>query len=438
MKKMRHILTCVLLVLIACSKSDISPSQITSPSTRPNILLIIADDFGLDVSPNYDVGVQKPTMPRLQRLGNEGITFDNFWAFPMCSPTRSSVLTGKYGFRTGVLNASDASIIGNDEKTIQSYLDEQLGKVYSHSVIGKWHLSNNDPFQPTDMGIDYYAGLLGGGVSSYYQWGLVENGIRSQSSNYITTEITNSAINWIGQQDKPWFCWLAYNAPHKPFHLPPENMHSQGVLQSDEASILSNPTPYYLAMIESMDFEIGRLLDSMPAGELEDTIIIFMGDNGTPAEVIQSPYTSNRSKGSIYQGGISVPLIISGKGVSRIGERDSSLINSVDLFSTIGQIAGVDDSNYEDSISFYSLLAQNSSHDREINYSEVLNLSAAKSGYTIRNHEYKLMVFDDGTERIYNLLDDPFELNNLFDDMDDGSREAYELLQMEYDFIRNQ
>jgi len=84
------------------------------------------------------------------------------------------------------------------------------------------------------------------------------------------------------------------------------------------------------------------------------------------------------------------------------------------------------------------LLAQNSSHDREINYSEVLNLSAAKSGYTIRNHEYKLMVFDDGTERIYNLLDDPFELNNLFDDMDDGSREAYELLQMEYDFIRNQ
>ncbi len=224
----------MLLVFLSCSKDDKTSETIPEPS-KPNILLIIADDFGLDACPNYSLGTSKPNMPELQKLINKGITFDNFWANPMCSPTRASILTGKYGVKTGVLNATDASTINASEKTIQSYLDDNLGKIYSHSIIGKWHLSDNEPNRPTEMGIDYFTGLLKGTVNNYNQWNLVENGVSSVNTAYITTKITDLAIDWINNQDANWFCWLAYNAPHTPFHLPPDYMHSQGTLPTDQS-----------------------------------------------------------------------------------------------------------------------------------------------------------------------------------------------------------
>ena len=429
-------------IISSCSNDDktidetSNSSDDMSSSSKPNILLIIADDFGLDACPNYNTGATKPNMPHLQDLANSGITFDNFWAFPMCSPTRASILTGKYGVKTGVLNATNASTIDANEKTIQTYLDEQLGKKYNHSIIGKWHLSNNEPNRPTEMGIDYYAGLLSGGTSSYNAWNLAENGVSIPSTEYITTKTTDLAIDWINNQDSNWFCWLAYTAPHTPFHLPPTEMHSQGSLPTDQASIDANPQPYYMAMSESIDYEIGRLLDNIPPEELDNTIIIFMGDNGTSGEVIQSPYVSNRGKGSIYQGGIAVPLIVSGKGVSRIGARDTNLVNSVDLFTTIAQIAGVNVSEYENSKSFYPLLNQATSNYRTYNYSEVLNDSPNRTGYTIRDSTYKLIVFDNGTERFYNLNQDPYEANNIINNLTSEEQVVYNNLITEVNLIR--
>ena len=375
-------------------------------------------------------------MPHLQEMINKGITFDNFWAFPICSPTRASILTGKYGVNTGVLNATNNSTIGNDEKTLQSYLDEHLGKVYNHSIIGKWHLSNNEPNRPTEMGIDYYAGLLSGGVNNYNQWNLVENGVSDPSTDYITTKITDLAINWINDQDNNWFCWLAYTSPHTPFHLPPNYLHSQDNLPGDQASIDANPLAYYMAMVESMDFEIGRLLDNIPQDELENTIIIFLGDNGTTGQVIQSPYVSNRSKGSLYQGGISVPLVVSGKGVSRKGTRDQNLINSSDLFTTVAQIAGIDVNEYENSKSFFPLLTQETTNNRNYNYSEVLNDVPIKSGYTIRDNTYKLFVLDNGDERFYNLIEDPYEQNNIINNLSAYEESVYNNLITEVSIIR--
>lgn len=436
MHKNYFILLLVTILLISSCKEDDDSNSTIPNSSKPNILLIIADDFGLDACPNYDIGNTKPNMPNLQAMMNKGITFDNFWAFPVCSPTRASILTGKYGIKTGVLNASNASTINANEKTLQAYLDEQLGKVYNHSIIGKWHLSNGEPNRPTEMGIDYYAGLLSGGANSYNNWDLVENGISTPSNDYITTKITNLAIDWINEQDQNWFCWLAYTAPHTPFHLPPAEMHSQGDLPSDQASIDENPEPYYMAMIESLDYEIGRLLANIPADELENTIILFMGDNGTAGQVIQSPFTSNRSKGTIYQGGIATPLIVSGKGVIRNGERDSNLISSTDLFATIAQIAGVNSSEYENSISFNSLFTNATTTNRKYNYSEVLNNVAIKSGYTIRNHKYKLIKLDNGAERFYNLTSDPFETNNLINNLSSEEETIYNELLSKADQIR--
>ena len=213
-------------------------------------------------------------------------------------------------------------------------------------------------------------------------------------------------------------------------------MHSQNNLLGDQASIDANPLAYYMAMVESMDFEIGRLLDNIPQDELENTIIIFLGDNGTIGQVIQSPYVSNRSKGSLYQGGISVPLVVSGKGVSRKGTRDQNLINSSDLFTTVAQIAGIDVNEYENSKSFFPLLTQETTNNRNYNYSEVLNDVPIKSGYTIRDNTYKLFVLDNGDERFYNLIEDPYEQNNIINNLSAYEESVYNNLKTEVSIIR--
>jgi len=118
---------------------------------------------------------------------------------------------------------------------------------------------------------------------------------------------------------------LAYNAPHTPFHLPPNNLHSQGVLPTDEASINANPLPYYMSMVEAMDSEIGRLLSSLSEEEKDNTVIIFIGDNGTPQQVAQE-YNPIRVKSTLYQGGINVPMIISGKDVSSQTSKSTILV----------------------------------------------------------------------------------------------------------------
>ncbi len=418
--KNTRLILLVLVVAYSCNSIDDitgDPVDISNPpinESRPNILLIIADDLGIEATPGYNIGAVKPYMPNLESLASRGITFDNVWAYPVCAPTRASILTGRYGYRTGVLNAEDALTIPANEKTIQSFLDENTNSTYSHALLGKWHLSNNEPNRPTQMGVGYYSGLLGGGVGDYNNWPFTENGQTNTYSGYITTKITDLAIDWVNAQDQPWFCWVAYTAPHTPFHLPPIEMHSQGSLATDQASIDANPLPYFMAMTESIDYEMGRLLDHIPEDVLENTIIIFIGDNGSHPQVVQAPFTTDQSKGSLYLGGVNVPMIISGKGVTRINERDANLISSTDFFSTIAEIAGVNLPNYEDSYSFNSLLTTAGLGSRDFNYSEVLNSSNAnRSGYTISNGDYKLIQLDSGQQRLYDLQNDPYETADL-------------------------
>lgn len=396
-------------------ENTIEPST-TTHEKRPNILLVIADDFGVDPVPRYSFGETKAVMPTLERLMDSGIRFTNVWTNPICSPTRAAILTGKYGFRTGVLNAEEAGRINVNEKTLHSKLNELTDSPYSTSIIGKWHLSaSNTPNRPQEMGVGYYAGLYTGGVNDYNSWPLNVNGETSPENNYITTKLTDLAIQWIGEQKNPWFCWLAYTAPHSPFHLPPAHMHNQFSLSENSASIEANPLPYYLAMAESMDYEINRLLTALSDEVYQNTIIVFIGDNGTPRQVVQPPYNRNQAKGSLYQGGIHVPLVISGPAVSRINAVDNSLITNVDLHNTILEIAGLEPDADIDSQSFYSLLTNENTGQREFNYTEVLNERANRSGFTIANATHKLIVFDNGTRAYYNLQADPAEQQNLFE-----------------------
>lgn len=406
-----YALLIVTLILFSCSdKNDEIIDQETEDNpqsevevTKPNILLVIADDMGLDASPGYSVGITKPEMPTLQTLINSGITYNNVWSNPTCSPTRATILTGKYGINNGVLTVNNT--LSTSETSLQTYIDSNLNGEYASAVIGKWHLSNSKN-HPENMGIEYFAGFLTGAMKDYWNWTFTQNGTQTTATSYNTTTYTNTAIDWIEEQTKPWFVWLAYNAPHTPFHLPPADLHSQGDLPNNQASIDANPLPYYLASLEAIDSELGRLLNSLGKEEKENTVIIFIGNNGTPNEVAQE-YITRRVKGSLYQGGINVPMVITGKNVTRVHTVENALINTTDLFATIANIAGVKVDKINDSQSFYETFSNSNSQIREYAYTEDdLNV-------TIRNNTHKYMLFSDGSEAFYNLQDDSFETINL-------------------------
>lgn len=380
---------------------------------HPNILLVISDDLGLDASSGYQVGTDLPTTPTLDELAASGLIFDNAWATPLCSPTRATILTGRYGIRTGVLSPDDSIPLA--ETSLQSFIDSNVPNTYTHAVIGKWHLSGRDNGgidNPNLMGIDHFAGFQGGGVGDYFNWTLIENGRESSSDVYTTTRFVDLAIEWIAAQEAPWFAWLAFNAPHTPFHLPPPDLHDRDSLSPAQQEIDRDPLPYYLAAIEAMDREIGRLLDSFSADTRANTVIIYMGDNGSPRRVYQgSP--RQRGKGSVYQGGVAVPMIVSGRGVSRTGEREDALVSSVDLFATIADLAGAGTMAFNDSLSFADLLSNASPGPRSYAYTEVVSETLDRDEWAIRNDRYKLMRQLPSPEELYDLLADPMEQENL-------------------------
>ena len=397
----------VLLIFFSCSKyiEQENSIEITNAES-PNILFIIADDLGKDAINNFSEGIIKPNTPNIDAIRNNGISFSNFWSNPTCTPTRASIITGKYGYRTGLKSIGDELSIS--ETTLQEYISTQTNNKYASAIVGKWHLSgNNSTINPEIFGIDYYAGLIRGAVADYYQWILSEDGVSSQNTEYITEVFTDLSIDWINQQSKPWFMWLAYNAPHTPFHVPPSNMHSQGNLPPYTNRL--DPVPYYIAAIEAMDFQIGRLLENISEDERNNTIMIFIGDNGTPNQVAQSPYSSSTVKNTLYQGGINVPMFISGNSISRSGT-DNNLITSTDLFATIAEIAGSLTNEIHDSKSFKSLFTESTSL-REYQYSELFN--GVDDEWTISNGTYKLIGNSVGMEEMYNLVNDPYENSNL-------------------------
>lgn len=408
-----YLLILTAITLFSCSEKsdDFIDSEVkdeTTPETeienlKPNILLVIADDMGLDASPGYSIGVTKPAMPNLQTLINTGITYNNVWSNPTCSPTRATILTGKYGINNGVLAVNN--ILNTSETSLQTYIDTNLNGEYASAVIGKWHLSNNKN-HPESMGIEYYAGSLTGVISDYWNWEFTKNGTQTTSTTYNTTAYTNTAIDWIEEQTKPWFVWLAYSAPHDPFHLPPTDLHSQGSLPTDQTSIDANPLPYYLAALEAIDTEYGRLLSSLSDEEAKNTVIIFIGDNGTPNQVAQE-YNTRRVKGSLYQGGVNVPMVIAGKNVTRVHAVENARINTTDLFATIANIAGIKVDEINDSQSFYETFSSSTAQTRDYAYAE------DEFNVTIRNNTHKYMLFSDGSEAFYNLEDDSFETINL-------------------------
>ncbi|MBL7982812.1 MAG: sulfatase-like hydrolase/transferase [Flavobacteriales bacterium] len=413
----------------SCALCVLLGAAVPCVAQQPNILLVIADDLGLDPVPGYLPGPEKAAMPNLQALMAQGLTFDNVWVDPLCSPTRSTIITGRYGSRTGVLNPGDLSLLPTTEVTLHRYLTD-LGSGYASCIIGKWHLGGTppDPTYPNTMGVPHFAGLLSGAVADYSNWQLTVDGAVSQSTDYITTALTDRAIAWIDQQTSPWFCWLAYTAPHTPLHLPPAALHQQGALPDDAESIAADPLPYFLAMVESVDHELGRVLASLTPEERANTVVIFIGDNGTSGNVIQQPYIPQHAKGSLYEGGVHVPLVVAGPVVTRAGQREPALVNSTDLFCTIVELSGNALPSYEDSRSLVPLLAQPGLSVRSCLMAYVSQ--GTVSGHAIRDERWKLIIPDTGAERFFDLQTDPWESTELLaTGLNTAQQQAYEQLQ---------
>lgn len=278
-------------------------SSIQSLAQSPNILFIIGDDLGVDAIKGFNIGERHASTPNLDKLRETGVTFTNVWAAPVCSASRASLLTGKYGINNGV--SSVPGVLSTQHKSIFKEINEQSNGAYTNSLIGKWHLAKqNDYNHPFEHGVEDYMGVLNAGVEDYYQWNKYENGTTEICTTYATSYFTDYAIKWIKEQKKPWFMWLAHVSPHTPLHVPPEGTYSIKNTDINKRK--------YKAMIESMDYEIGRLLDSIPSNVLENTVVMFLGDNGTPGNLI-SGFPAGKGKSTLYQGGINVPLIVSGK-----------------------------------------------------------------------------------------------------------------------------
>ncbi|MCJ8272573.1 MAG: sulfatase-like hydrolase/transferase, partial [Psychrosphaera sp.] len=391
---------------------------------KPNILLIIADDQGLDASAQYSYSSDLPSTPNIDALAAAGITFDNAWATPQCTTTRGTMITGQHGVNSGI--SFVPAVMDTSTQTLQRYLKAQSNSAdYQTAVIGKWHLGGTNPdlSHPTDSGVDYYAGTITGTLDDYYNWELTENGQSTTSTDYHTTKITDLAISWLDTQNQantPWFLWMAYVAPHSPFHLPPESLHNRNDLIGTTAHIEANKRDYYLAALEAMDSEIGRLIDSLPAKEREHTLIVYIGDNGTPAAVIATAvYDRSHSKSSLYEGGIRIPMVVSGNGVTRTNQRETALVNTADFYATFTNFTGSSATRLNDSYSFLSLLSSTGSGLRSYNYSEFE--SDDVSGWTVRNQDHKLIEYTDGTQELYKVSEDLNETTNLASDSSNAS-----------------
>ena len=376
-----------------------------SDPNHPNVILIIADDMGIDPMNGYNIGTRKAITPHLDSLRSVGITYDNAWAYSKCTPSRAAIMTGKYGAKTGVVGTpGDVKL---SDTSIFHQINNKTNSLYTSAQIGKWHITHpprND--DPGNYGVDYFSGVMNSGVTSYTNWAGVEQGVSFNDTNYVTSVFTDKANSWIKGQNSPFFLWLAHVAPHTPVHDPPAFMISN--------QQPSTPKGRYLSMIESMDYEIGRLLDSIPKNVKDNTLFIFIGDNGTPANLMTG-FPTGKGKSTLYEGGVRVPLLVAGKGVTRKNVRDTNMVHCVDLYATILKYIGaIPDNGIYNSLDFGYTFTNTIAPQRTIQYAELVDRNIL-NGYTISNGTYKFIDYSDtiNVDEFFHIKSDTLETNNL-------------------------
>ena len=314
----------------------------------PNVLLILADDHGYgDISVHNGPSIQTPN---IDRIAANGARFTKFYAnSSVCSPSRSSLMTGRYPDRVGVPGVirthpeNSWGYFRQDAVTLPSALKQ---KDYHTSLIGKWHLGLEPENHPCQRGFDHFHGFLGDMMDDYYTHLRHDINYMRHGSDTINPQghatdlFTEWSVEFIraqAQSSQPFFLYLAYNAPHTPIQPPDDWVERVTEREPD----ISPQRAKYIALVEHMDAGIGRVLDTLvETDQLSNTLVIYTSDNGGSMDVGAHNGPLRGQKGEMYEGGIRVPTCAMWPGHVPEGHVTDQVAVLMDLFPTVCEVAG--------------------------------------------------------------------------------------------------
>jgi len=312
-----------------------------SKAKKPNVVLIVSDDMGWK-----DVGFHGSEIrtPNLDRLVAEGVELDRFYAYPICSPTRVALMTGRSPIRYGIL-----SPVGKSSKAlpVEEFILPQAFKAagYETFMTGKWHLGVPDETaMPHRRGFDHYYGFLSGFIDYYThtdtrrrQLDWMRNGKLVNEEGYSTDLLADEAVRLVEGRDraKPFFLYLPFGAAHTPLQAPEKVIAKYNDITDRDRRV-------YAAMVDAMDSAIGRVLEAVgKQGVLDDTLVIYFNDNGGARAGADNGHLA-KGKGSVYEGGIRVAAAMRWPPAIPAGKKSSQLTSVMDLFPTLIDAAGIE------------------------------------------------------------------------------------------------
>ena len=380
----------LILALAACNQ------QKTPDQSPPNIVLILTDDQGWgDLSINGNTNL---STPNIDRLAETGAMFDRFYVNPVCSPTRAEILTGRYHVRGGVYSTSAGGERLDLDETLISEILKDAG--YATAAYGKWHNGMQAPYHPNTRGFDDFYGFCSGHWGSYFSPMLEHNGELVTGDGFLIDDLTNHGLEFIEKnKDRPFFLYLPFNTPHAPMQVPDEWWNKfkdkeLDMLHRDPEKEDIDFTRAALAMVENIDWNVGRVVEKLEAMSLrENTLVIYLSDNG-PNSWRWNGNMKGR-KGSTDEGGVRSPLIMNWPGTIQAGKVVKEIGASIDLLPTLVDISNA---NYQsekplDGVSLAPLLFE----DKPA-WEDRLIFSYWNKKLSVRNQKYRLgnegMLFD--------------------------------------------
>lgn len=425
-----QIQTFSILILLGCLYAC-QPEKVQerTEAMSPNILLIMTDDMGYGDYSN--IGNPYIKTPNLDNMSKQSVNFKNFYVSSVCAPTRASLLTGKYHQRCGVRSVTNGyEVMRPDEYTLAELLKTQG---YTTSIFGKWHLGEYYPSLPNAQGFDEYFGFRTGHTENYFDPVLEHNGKMEKTSGYITDILTDKAMEFMEEnKESPFFCYLAYNAPHSPLQV-----DSSKFVHFLELG-LNDKTSRVYGMVENIDENIGRIFTMLNDSKLIDnTIVVFLSDNGPVSgwKLKQEDMRFNAGlrdqKFTIFEGGVRTQSYWYWKDHWIPRYDTTSIAAHIDVVPTLMDLVSVKvaDTLKVDGINLKNVLSGDSSMTPERIYFENYSLETLKNpapypGGIARQGKWKMV---NGSE-LYNLEADPGEQHNLaekYPDLLNKLKDAY-------------
>ena len=319
------------------------PTVLAQVDERPNVIIILTDDMGWgDLSRNGNPNIETPN---IDRIGENGAAFENFYVQPVCSPTRAELLTGRYAFRSGVYSTSaGGERMDLDERTIADIFKDAG---YRTAAYGKWHNGMQYPYHPNGRGFDDFYGFCSGHWGHYFSPMLERNGaIVERGNGFVIDDFTDRGLEFMeAEPDRPFFLYLPYNTPHTPAQVPERNWakfrdRPLTAIGNEKTEADRNKTRALLSMCQNIDENVGRIHRKLEElGIAENTILLFFSDNGP----IPSRWNGGMKggKGTIHEGGVRSPLLMQWPGTIPAGSTVEQLMAVTDLLPTLTDMCGI-------------------------------------------------------------------------------------------------